>query len=202
MTKTNSDEIYSFNGKDEIINHFFLNKKRKERLWRVDNNIFFDRLWLLRSFRQFLNNSKIETYKHAKNLLEDEKIVLMGQFSITIKDLPPVYISKANKKKKTKHVIQETINRTLPQPIIMRKINNMTDTDRWRALRYQALKLYTPVCCLCGLDRNNGAVLHVDHIKPKSLYPELQWDLNNLQILCEDCNLGKSNFDTTDWRLK
>jgi len=43
-------------------------------------------------------------------------------------------------------------------------------------------------------------VLHVDHIKPRSKYPELSLTFSNLQILCEDCNFGKSNIDQTDWR--
>ena len=42
--------------------------------------------------------------------------------------------------------------------------------------------------------------IHVDHIKPRSKYPELELDINNLQVLCEDCNIGKSNIDETDWR--
>jgi X-X-X-Leu-X-X-Gly heptad repeat protein len=42
--------------------------------------------------------------------------------------------------------------------------------------------------------------LHVDHIKPRSLYPARALDPENLQVLCRDCNLGKSNKDATDWR--
>jgi 5-methylcytosine-specific restriction endonuclease McrA len=29
----------------------------------------------------------------------------------------------------------------------------------------------------------------------------LELTLSNLQVLCEDCNLGKSNTDATDWRV-
>lgn len=42
--------------------------------------------------------------------------------------------------------------------------------------------------------------IHVDHIKPRSKFPELSLVQSNLQILCADCNLGKSNKDQTDWR--
>jgi len=74
-------------------------------------------------------------------------------------------------------------------------------TDSWRALRFEALKASSGCCVLCGRSqRGHGVVLHVDHIKPKSLFPELALSLSNLQILCEDCNLGKSNRDDTDWR--
>jgi 5-methylcytosine-specific restriction endonuclease McrA len=53
---------------------------------------------------------------------------------------------------------------------------------------------------LCGRRAGNGVVIHVDHIKPRSLYPELALEFSNLQVLCMDCNQGKSNRDFTDWR--
>lgn len=42
--------------------------------------------------------------------------------------------------------------------------------------------------------------MHVDHIKPRSLFPDLALRLENLQVLCSQCNEAKSNIDTTDWR--
>lgn len=47
---------------------------------------------------------------------------------------------------------------------------------------------------------NTGIELHVDHIKPISRAPDLALNINNLQILCKDCNLGKGNRDKKDWR--
>ncbi|MCH7696168.1 MAG: HNH endonuclease [Proteobacteria bacterium] len=38
----------------------------------------------------------------------------------------------------------------------------------------------------------------MDHIKPVSKYPELARDLNNLQVLCEDCNVSKGNQHEDD----
>lgn len=73
-------------------------------------------------------------------------------------------------------------------------------SNKWRELRYIALQQSEGTCTLCGARASDGVQLHVDHIKPRSTYPELQYDLDNLQILCEDCNLGKSNYDDTDWR--
>jgi 5-methylcytosine-specific restriction endonuclease McrA len=46
----------------------------------------------------------------------------------------------------------------------------------------------------------HGIVIHIDHILPRSKYPELSLVFDNLQVLCESCNLGKSNKDETDWR--
>jgi 5-methylcytosine-specific restriction endonuclease McrA len=53
---------------------------------------------------------------------------------------------------------------------------------------------------LCGTAPTPGKPLHVDHIKPRSKYPELEYEISNLQILCDDCNLGKGNRDEIDWR--
>jgi 5-methylcytosine-specific restriction endonuclease McrA len=79
------------------------------------------------------------------------------------------------------------------------KKENFYLSEKWRGLRYQALKAQGRICALC---RNPEGIMHVDHIKPRSKYPELELEITNLQILCADCNLGKSNIDETDWRLK
>jgi len=72
---------------------------------------------------------------------------------------------------------------------------------RWQKLRYEAFLRYGRVCALCKRTPEvHNFVLHVDHIKPRSRYPQHQWDIENLQILCEDCNLGKGARDDTKWR--
>lgn len=73
-------------------------------------------------------------------------------------------------------------------------------TYEWRRLRMEALKKYGPKCMCCGATPATGAVMNVDHIKPRKLFPALALDINNLQILCHDCNHGKGNWDQTDWR--
>ena len=75
------------------------------------------------------------------------------------------------------------------------------ESPEWRSLRYRVLEKHSGECMLCGRSkRKHGVVIHVDHIKPKSKYPELALEYNNLQLLCEDCNLGKSNKYETDYR--
>lgn len=70
----------------------------------------------------------------------------------------------------------------------------------WKELRYRALIQCGARCQCCGASASTGAVLHVDHIKPRSKYPHLQLSLSNLQVLCEHCNYGKGAWDSTDWR--
>lgn len=71
---------------------------------------------------------------------------------------------------------------------------------KWKEVRYIALQQAHGKCCLCGGMARDGVSLHVDHIKPRSLYPELAYQLGNLQVLCSDCNIGKSNYDDTNWK--
>lgn len=70
----------------------------------------------------------------------------------------------------------------------------------WRRVRMQALKLYGARCMACGATPKDGARVHVDHIKPRRLFPALALDVDNLQVLCDECNHGKGNWDMTDWR--
>lgn len=70
----------------------------------------------------------------------------------------------------------------------------------WLTLRYWILRKYGRRCMCCGRTPEDGAKIHVDHIKPRSKFPQLALDEANLQILCGDCNQGKGAWDDTDWR--
>jgi 5-methylcytosine-specific restriction endonuclease McrA len=93
--------------------------------------------------------------------------------------------------------------------IIKRRVKvsgiDVTSTDflstyEWRKVRMEALKKHGPVCQCCGATPATGAVMNVDHIKPRKLFPHLALDVSNLQVLCHECNHGKGNWDQTDWR--
>jgi 5-methylcytosine-specific restriction endonuclease McrA len=72
-------------------------------------------------------------------------------------------------------------------------------TPEWRALRYKFIKRHGAKCMACGATPQEGAQIEVDHIRPRSLFPERALDINNLQILCKVCHDGKAlQFD--DWR--
>jgi hypothetical protein len=80
------------------------------------------------------------------------------------------------------------------------KSNFFLRSYEWRMTRMLALKKYGTTCMCCGATQQMGVRICVDHIKPRKLFPELALELSNLQILCEDCNHGKANWDQTDWR--
>ena len=73
-------------------------------------------------------------------------------------------------------------------------------SQAWLDLRYQALNKQGHRCLKCGATKADGAVLQVDHVKPRSKYPHLELELDNLQVLCRKCNMGKSNKYEDDYR--
>lgn len=70
----------------------------------------------------------------------------------------------------------------------------------WLTLRMKVFLLYGRRCLCCGATPESGAIMNVDHIKPRRLFPHLALDIKNLQVLCGDCNKGKGSWDQTDWR--
>jgi ferredoxin-like protein FixX len=71
------------------------------------------------------------------------------------------------------------------------------DTKSWKFLREKTLEIQGDRCLCCG---KKAAVMHIDHIKPKSRYPHLEFMVDNLQVLCPTCNKQKSYTDETDYR--
>jgi 5-methylcytosine-specific restriction endonuclease McrA len=160
---------------------------------------------LRRSMKSFLiANDKFPGDKLTKN--RDLKRIISEHFSI------PLIGNKGNSDEQVLKLIGGAISKSealkvhkssrAEKPAITGSFcpgPKFYETKEWRSLRYRALKLHGARCQCCGRSPP-GVVLHVDHIKPRSKYPELELELSNLQILCEDCNLGKSNRDDTDWR--
>lgn len=114
-----------------------------------------------------------------------------------------VNANKTKKKRKKQRLLQR---QQIPKP----KKQTVEGVDiasteflssfQWRKLRMEALKKYGPKCMCCGATPLDGAVMNVDHIKPRKLWPSLALKITNLQILCHECNHGKGNWDQTDWR--
>lgn len=101
-------------------------------------------------------------------------------------------------------VIEEMYLRCVPEGSHDRaqlKQMDMYRTRRWRELRVEVLTAYAAKCMMCGRSyKEHGTAMHVDHIIPISREPRKAFHFTNLQILCEDCNLGKSNNYMDDWR--
>ena len=144
-------------------------------------------------------------------ICENRNIFLTDKIELA-RILDPAFAGKSQKetleiieKHKQKKLNNNTLSNTVDD-INLGKIRvdskEFLSSYAWRKLRMEALKKYGTRCQCCGNSPKNGIVLNVDHIKPRRKYPELALDINNLQILCEECNHGKGNWDQTDWRVK
>lgn len=53
-------------------------------------------------------------------------------------------------------------------------------------------------CCYCQQRKTerHGLTWDIEHIAPKSLYPQFLFDLNNLAISCKECNIAKGEKNT------
>lgn len=69
----------------------------------------------------------------------------------------------------------------------------------WKRLSFDVKQERGRICECCGA-RPPKAVIHTDHIKPLRKYWHLRLERSNMQILCEDCNMGKGSRDETDFR--
>ena len=71
--------------------------------------------------------------------------------------------------------------------------NDFYQTREWLVLRHTILSCSDGKCAICNTSKSAGAIMQVDHIKPRSKFPELELDPLNLQVLCVECNMGKGN---------
>ncbi len=79
--------------------------------------------------------------------------------------------------------------------------NSELEKDKWIKLRRKVINLYGTTCMKCGVkcttfskcktSKQRLIALHVDHIIPRSINKDLEFDISNLQILCASCNVEK-----------
>ena len=70
-------------------------------------------------------------------------------------------------------------------------IQNKSKRNIPLGLRYKVLRIDNFQCVVCGRKTDDGIKLHIDHKVPYSLGGLTE--VNNLQTLCDQCNIGKSN---------
>lgn len=76
----------------------------------------------------------------------------------------------------------------------------------WRKLRMQTLLRYGHRCQSCGANKDDITIygapirLVVDHILPLGKNWEFRLDPDNVQVLCDECNMGKGDWLTMDFR--
>jgi len=89
------------------------------------------------------------------------------------------------------HILTEEEKDLLSQSIDGKKIAKAG--IRWQVMERDDFK-----CVACGVSAKDGAILHVDHIIPRSKGGKDVMD--NYQTLCHQCNIGKSNKSQVNLR--
>ena len=93
---------------------------------------------------------------------------------------------------------------TNPKKVVVEYLSNVPleetkkfyKTDEWRALRKEYMeknKAKNFKCNYCDENVSLNRSLNIDHIKPLKTHWNLRLDINNLQILCKDCNKFKAS---------
>jgi len=73
------------------------------------------------------------------------------------------------------------------------------ETKEWISLSSTVKKIYGKKCMKCG---DSKSIMHTDHIIPRSLDISKELDIKNMQVLCENCNIEKSNLNCNDYRTE
>lgn len=65
------------------------------------------------------------------------------------------------------------------------------NSTRWKSLRNLALRRDDGICQECKRNGRMATGNQIDHIKPRSKFPELAYEIENLQTLCARCHNRK-----------
>lgn len=72
-------------------------------------------------------------------------------------------------------------------------------TEEWIEIRKVVLEKFGRRCMRCGV---NPPIIHVDHVLPRRIFPDLSLCVDNLQVLCPDCNKLKLNQHGPEWDFR
>jgi len=123
----------------------------------------------------------------------------ISRFSISEWSLVPIilalvltvfilYIQRALVKADTIQLAEERKNR-------LDETKQFYSSPEWSLIRKQIIDEKGRVCSECGKRIRKSNDVTVDHILPRSKYPSLALEKNNLCVLCRSCNSRKSDRD-------
>lgn len=129
---------------------------------------YFNKNLLIKLYKEGLSSIEIKerldiniSVRQIQRLIKEEGIT---------RDRSQAFINAIKKGRMTFH--------TNPNKIIRKRLQNK--------IRYQVFETYGWKCCLCGNTAKNSRI-EIDHIDNNKNNNEV----DNLQVLCEECNKGK-----------
>lgn len=157
------------------------NNIRDEKTFKIKDT--FE--WLLNIYNRYVYKIyKLKPFRYTRVLVKLSYTSPQGKKSYEKKD---TYSYEAVKKHYD-HVKKMLETRNTRQNLI--RIERAKVTVK---LRDEVMKRDNFKCQRCGTTKDDGVLLHVDHIKPISKGGKTE--LSNLQVLCDRCNLGKSDSE-------
>lgn len=193
-----------------------LSKKKRQKMAGqagVRNKFMMCRIWINAGFPNpysFKNNEIADKIASHFNLTlgADKAHEIVEWAKITspdlLKDTRPGTKVKAKRRALPHKQVSNDDFLIVPPPVDIKEA--FYKSWDWRTLRMQALKKHGARCQCCGATKDsvdisgNQVRIVVDHIQPLAKRWDLRLDLDNLQILCDECNMGKGAWDRTDWR--
>jgi hypothetical protein len=151
---------------------------------------------------EFVNTIGFPIDYHRLNLLVDSFVYFY-----------PIYDSLLKISQNKKHNFKKLISKIKSDDYFFKEIepeNDISEKGIEKNLNIDGIKFIRPGirwqvfdrddfrCVACGISANEGAILHVDHILPRSKGGKDEID--NYQTLCHLCNMGKSNKSNRNLR--
>ncbi len=138
----------------------------------------------LNLYNSYVENA-LKNYNYEKDLSLNEKRILLSVISLN--EQISFHETEISKIKEIITIKTRTIlNDDFIKFVLSDHFYNSTD---WKTKRNEILEIHENVCVQCGISEN----LSVDHIQPRSKFPERALESSNLQILCLICNSSKGN---------
>jgi len=81
---------------------------------------------------------------------------------------------------------------------VMEEAVRFYSSPEWIVIRKQVIEEEGRVCAECGKRIKNDIDITVDHKRPRSKYPDIALDRENLRVLCRTCN-SKKGARLPDW---
>ena len=70
-------------------------------------------------------------------------------------------------------------------------------TREWRDMRSAIIRRDGRICQMCHRSIALARNLTIDHVQPRSKYPERALDPSNLRVVCRRCNSAKGTTEIT-----
>lgn len=81
------------------------------------------------------------------------------------------------------------------------KYEAFRDSPEGLAWKQEQIKQYGHRCPECS-KVINGRNANIDHKYPRRLYPWLAWEVENLWVMCRDCNKAKGHLEWDEYLAK